>query len=114
MKTSANQKLKEAPFPVDNSNMLGTENLLGSLICHATEAIMNKLTNPTKEQVRDWIEQPVMPTLARYSPTSSLDLRRELGWNLNKSALGRHSTFTHALTITCSSYISRRASCTRG
>lgn len=45
---------------------------------------MDKPTHPTKEQVKDWIEQ----RHADHRPLPDIQqIRRELGWKLNKSLL---------------------------
>ena len=47
---------------------------------------MDKATNPTKEQVRDWIEH----RHTEHRPLPDIQqIRRELGWILRKQAL-RH------------------------
>jgi hypothetical protein len=48
---------------------------------------MNKLTHPTKEQVRDWMEH----RQAGHRPLPDIkQIRRELGWGMNKSGPNRH------------------------
>ena len=47
---------------------------------------MNKPANPTKEQVRDWIEHRHID----HRPLPDIkQIRRELGWELNKQLAGR-------------------------
>lgn len=47
---------------------------------------MNKATNPTKEQVRDWIEH----RHGDHRPLPDIkQIRRELGWSLHKLATDR-------------------------
>jgi hypothetical protein len=48
---------------------------------------MNKATNPSKEQVRDWIEH----RHADHRPLPDIkQIRRELGWGLSKRATSQH------------------------
>jgi hypothetical protein len=48
--------------------------------------IMFKSTQPTKEQIRDWMAQRT----AEHHPLPDIkQIRRELGWELNKAATKR-------------------------
>lgn len=48
---------------------------------------MNKSANPTKEQVRDWLEH----RQADHRPLPDIkQIRRELGWGLRKQAASQH------------------------